>query len=212
MPARVDGWLATALHGAGDGAFAIAPDGKVILWNAAAEQLLGYTARDAIGRPCSDLLRGYDVDGNRVCDCDCRVRACIGRREPVHAFDMRTRTKAGETVWLATTVFGVPATTGDTLIVHLMRDVTATKTLLALVHERLAPAAPSANGAAAPALTARELEILHLLTQGLSTARAADRLQVSRATVRTHVQNVMTKLGVHSRLEAVAYAVRHRLF
>jgi DNA-binding NarL/FixJ family response regulator len=92
--------------------------------------------------------------------------------------------------------------------------VTATKELLTLVHERLAGAAPATNGAqaASPDLTRRELEILRLLTQGLNTARAAERLHVSRATVRNHVQNVFAKLGVHSRLEAVAYAARHRLF
>jgi DNA-binding NarL/FixJ family response regulator len=49
------------------------------------------------------------------------------------------------------------------------------------------------------------------MTQGLNTAATATRLAVSRATVRNHVQNIFGKLGVHSRLEAVAYARRHRL-
>jgi DNA-binding NarL/FixJ family response regulator len=39
----------------------------------------------------------------------------------------------------------------------------------------------------------------------------ADRLHVSPTTIRNHVQNITAKLGVHSRLEAVAYATRHRL-
>jgi DNA-binding NarL/FixJ family response regulator len=39
----------------------------------------------------------------------------------------------------------------------------------------------------------------------------ADRLHVSRATIRNHAQNIFAKLGVHSRLEAVAYAAQHRI-
>jgi two-component system nitrate/nitrite response regulator NarL len=50
-----------------------------------------------------------------------------------------------------------------------------------------------------------------LLIEGLDTAAIARKLTVSRATVRTHVQSVLTKLGVHSRLEAASFAVRHRL-
>jgi two-component system nitrate/nitrite response regulator NarL len=58
-------------------------------------------------------------------------------------------------------------------------------------------------------LTARERQILTLLTEGLSTAGIAERLVVSRNTVRTHVQNIRSKLQVHSRLEAAAFARRH---
>ena len=60
-------------------------------------------------------------------------------------------------------------------------------------------------------LTAREWECLELLVDGLDTATMARRLGVSRTTIRTHVQALLTKLGVHSRLEAASFAVRHRL-
>jgi two-component system nitrate/nitrite response regulator NarL len=60
-------------------------------------------------------------------------------------------------------------------------------------------------------LTDRERQCLALLVEGLDTAAMARRLGVSRATVRTHVQSLLTKLGVHSRLEAVSFAVRYRL-
>ncbi len=60
-------------------------------------------------------------------------------------------------------------------------------------------------------LTAREWDCLGLLVDGLDTAAMAARLGVSRTTVRTHVQTLLTKLGVHSRLEAASFAVRHRL-
>jgi two-component system, NarL family, nitrate/nitrite response regulator NarL len=60
-------------------------------------------------------------------------------------------------------------------------------------------------------LTGRERECLMMLVEGLDTAAMVQRLGVSRTTVRTHLQSVLTKLGVHSRLEAASFAVRHRL-
>jgi DNA-binding NarL/FixJ family response regulator len=66
-------------------------------------------------------------------------------------------------------------------------------------------------GVVADSLTSREREILALLVDGASGAEMARRLSLSRHTVRTHVQNVLSKLQVHSRVEAVAYAVRHHI-
>ncbi len=60
-------------------------------------------------------------------------------------------------------------------------------------------------------LTHREREILQCISLGESTATLAGKFDVSRATVRTHVQNILSKLGVHSRLEAVAYATARGL-
>lgn len=57
-------------------------------------------------------------------------------------------------------------------------------------------------------LTVRERECLELLVWGLDTTAMSHVLGVSRTTVRTHVQSVLTKLGVHSRLEAAALAMR----
>jgi two-component system, NarL family, response regulator LiaR len=60
-------------------------------------------------------------------------------------------------------------------------------------------------------LTGREHEVLAMLVEGASGRMIARRLGISENTVRTHVQNLLTKLQVGSRLEAVAYAVRHGL-
>jgi DNA-binding NarL/FixJ family response regulator len=61
------------------------------------------------------------------------------------------------------------------------------------------------------ALTPRELEVLRALTEGLATPEICERLCMAPNTLRTHVQNIMGKLHVHSKLEAVAFALRHRL-
>jgi two-component system, NarL family, nitrate/nitrite response regulator NarL len=60
-------------------------------------------------------------------------------------------------------------------------------------------------------LTPRELEVLSLLVTGSDNADIARRLSVSANTVRTHVQSILTKLGVRSRLQAAAFAVRHQV-
>src|SRR5204863_2507694 len=60
-------------------------------------------------------------------------------------------------------------------------------------------------------LTTREREVLSLLVEGADGGAIARRLGISRNTVRTHVQSILTKLQVHSRLEAATMAVRHHL-
>ncbi len=60
-------------------------------------------------------------------------------------------------------------------------------------------------------LTQREQEILNYLAKGNSGNEIAHRLQIAPLTVRTHVRNLMGKLGVHSRLEAVAFGIKHGL-
>jgi DNA-binding NarL/FixJ family response regulator len=60
-------------------------------------------------------------------------------------------------------------------------------------------------------LSAREREILGLLVNGHSNRRIAEECYLSLNTVRTHVQNVLVKLGVHSKLEAVAFALEHHV-
>jgi DNA-binding NarL/FixJ family response regulator len=67
------------------------------------------------------------------------------------------------------------------------------------------------NDGIAVKLTKRELEVLHLFTQGLSQAQIARRLFVSPKTVGTHTERLFKKLGAHSRAQAVSLAYEHDL-
>jgi two-component system, NarL family, response regulator LiaR len=60
-------------------------------------------------------------------------------------------------------------------------------------------------------LTERELEVLALMVDGLNNREIADSLTISRSTVKNHVSNILSKLGVSSRTEAVAMAVEYQL-
>ncbi len=86
------------------------------------------------------------------------------------------------------------------------------------VIERFAAGAdsPASTPAPAPAhptveLTERETEVLHLLAQARSNAEIAQELFIGEATVKTHVSNVLQKLGARDRVAAVVYAHRHGL-
>jgi two-component system nitrate/nitrite response regulator NarL len=61
-------------------------------------------------------------------------------------------------------------------------------------------------------LTDRECEVLQLLVRGFGGKHLALQMGISYSTARTHIQNILTKLGVHSRLEAVAYATDHNFY
>jgi DNA-binding NarL/FixJ family response regulator len=63
----------------------------------------------------------------------------------------------------------------------------------------------------APRLTEREMEVLTLVAQGLNNRDIAKELFISENTVKNHVRNILEKLHLHSRMEAVVYAVREKL-
>ena len=94
MMQREETGLDQALARSGDGAFAITSEGRIVLWNRAAEKILGYGAREVIGRPCCDIFVGQDGSGNRLCYRGCHVMTLVKMEEPIQSFDMQTRTKA----------------------------------------------------------------------------------------------------------------------
>ncbi|MTV26012.1 response regulator transcription factor [Nitriliruptoraceae bacterium ZYF776] len=63
----------------------------------------------------------------------------------------------------------------------------------------------------APRLTPREMEVLQHVAQGMNNREIAKALFISENTVKNHVRNILEKLHLHSRMEAVVYAVREKL-
>jgi DNA-binding NarL/FixJ family response regulator len=102
------------------------------------------------------------------------------------------------------------------LRLHLLRETRRERQLEELLRQVVSTASKvsaHAGGVPDPArgtfvrgVTAREREVVRLLAQGSSTADIAAQLGITRRTARNHIQNVLCKLRVHSRLEAVAYA------
>ena len=92
-------------------------------------------------------------------------------------------------------------TEGDALISPSM----ATKLLDEF--KQVARARPAVSS---PRLTERELDVLRLVAQGLSSREIGGQLFISEHTVKNHVRNTLEKLQLHSRLDAVMYAIRER--
>src|SRR2546423_1251211 len=101
-------------------------------------------------------------------------------------------------------------------VVSAVRSAHAGETLLPRavivgIAQRVAAARDRGERWQVEPLTPREIEVLRALTEGLSTPEICERLFIAPNTLRTHVQNIMGKLRVHSKLEAVPFALRHRL-
>ncbi len=67
------------------------------------------------------------------------------------------------------------------------------------------------NRSLLPSLTDRELDVLKLVAKGLSNREISEELYISENTVKNHVRNILEKLHLHSRMEAVVYAMREKL-
>ena len=88
---------------------------------------------------------------------------------------------------------------------YVGRPTLAPEAAQALIHAATQPPAPGQD------LTGREREVLALMVEGLNNPDIAERLVVSQSTVKFHVSSILSKLGVASRTEAVALAIKHHL-
>lgn len=204
-----------------DAAFVVGPDCLIRYWNSAAEDLFELRASNAVGRPCCSVVQGREQTGAPVCTPDCAVLAGNPRCGAAPAFDMLVNTAKAESHWVNVTTLYAETYRGERLVVHLVRDVDARKRLETVTRSFLAQIAglsgEKIEDLLQPAptpherLTLREKEITRHLAQGQGTSAIAQALGLSPATVRNHVRNILAKLAVHSRTEAVLRAIREKL-
>jgi DNA-binding CsgD family transcriptional regulator len=190
--------------------------GHVLLWNGATERLLGRPAHQALGRLCHDLLGGRDVFGNLFCHAECAVRVMCRKGEAVQAFELVVDSPRPSTA-LQVSILKIPGGPKEPdVIVHLLQPLDR-EGRLARELERLgvgpagfpAGASKPSNGEDSRApLTPRERDVLGRVAEGLQNKEIAQKLDISVATVRNHVHNLLDKLGVHSKLEAISLAYR----
>jgi DNA-binding NarL/FixJ family response regulator len=92
--------------------------------------------------------------------------------------------------------------------VHAGEVLFSQNVLMDLMHRSRRRSRGAPRSRETPVLAPREIEVLQAITLGLSTEEVAERLSITVSTVRTHMKNVLEKLGSHSKLDAVITAIR----
>jgi PAS domain S-box-containing protein len=203
----------------GEAVFAIDSSDRIILWNKKCEELLGRPARTVLGKRCYDVIGGRDENGNVYCYRNCPVahQARDLPKEPVHRYQLSMETGSGKRKMVEVSLFAVPSFhPALSTVVHVLRDGkkkdSALERSLSAEADDRPPLWPmGAKGAPVAELTAREKEILRCLAEGLATAAIGKRLFISPVTVRNHIQSILQKLDVHTKLAAVVFAYQNDL-
>ena len=210
-------------EGAADGVHIVAANQRIIFWNSAAARMLAYEPEEVVGRYCFDVIAGGDYEGHTFCRRHCPTIEATVRGRSAPNYDVLSRTKDGRDVWLNVSVLPVPdPDDSGRLAVHLFRDVSRRRRAEILAQQTIAtvskyspadgdPVVTESYPAPQPLLTKRELEVLRLLACGMRSSKIAESMGIRESTVRNHIEHILAKLGVHSRLEAVVFAAQHRL-
>jgi PAS domain S-box-containing protein len=204
------------LAGTPDGVFAVDCRQRIVFWNDAARRILSFEPESVLGRSCYNVIGGTDESGCAVCEKGCAMFKASVRRELSPTKDVQVSTEGGGRKWINVTTFRLPSRWHQFfLLAHVFRDANHVKQLEYRLEQALneTPPPPSSQVAPRPLapLTRREGEVLYLLASGVSTASICAALRIQTTTVRTHVQRILQKLGVHSRLEAIASASQNGL-
>lgn len=170
-------------------AFATDQDDRIVFWNAGAARLLNRDPDEVIGRRAHRVFRERDLFAHGQRGMNVTLLMIPGRRS--HLFT----------------------------VVHILQALDGLSQSPATRPAAISSCSPSPRPFAPalplrlavpdrPPLTCREREILELIATGLQNKEVARELHISSVTVRNHVQNILAKLDVHSKLEAVSLAYR----
>ena len=137
------------------------------------------------------------------------------RGEVVREFNLTFQTKDAQEIKADVSILQLRAGRPDEFfLVHLMRPKHGER-----AGERAVPQPPrphlvtarESDDVRVRKLTTREVEVLGMLAAGRTTPEIAERLHIAQLTARSHIQNILDKLEVHSKAEAVAFAFQKNL-
>lgn len=227
--------------GLSEPAFAVNGSHRIVAWNDGAERLLGLRAADMIGKRCFEALEIGDSALCMACRYfastqPAEVNPAVSVLARHHLSITIPVAVEGAPQRVQVTTLAAHTRAGQARFVHLLHHLTedaatgsasestseptsepmAGPTHSSPSHERppsalTEPAESSSKLRRPEALTQRELEVLRLLGAGSSTDDIARSLSITRVTARNHVNKVLDKLGVNSRLQAVVIASQLQL-
>jgi DNA-binding CsgD family transcriptional regulator len=200
-------YASNVINSTGDPAFAVNLEGRIVVWNRSAESLFGHTAAAAEGQQCWKLLRGCDSANNDYCSEQCPLRrmAFSGKTVNSTRLLLKLRSRDVKPFIVSTLLLDGP---GEPLMAHICRPDIERSTAPSLAEERRprARTIQLSNNHQRGSLTRRQQEVLSLLAAGKPTPVIASLMCVTQNTVRNHIAQVLFKLNVHSRVEAVSLA------
>lgn len=202
----------------GDGVCVVDGEQRIVLWNEAAGELLGFAPDAVLGRHCYEVLGGTDESGCAVCRRNCDTSHAARRGEAVRVGEVHVRTRDAGRIRVSVSTIALPSSWHElSVLAHLFRRADAGKereSIDGLQSDQCSrPATPGTANGCGPTppidgLTNREYDVLRLLSTGASTETICTRLGITTTTTRAHVRNILSKLGVRDRLEAVTFALR----
>jgi len=202
-------------------AVATDPDNVITRWNDESATLLGFTAREVVGRNLQEVIRARDTFGNPLCHHHCAFHSMVRAGAAPENFELDLFTMNEDKIRVAVSVVVVLGPMADEYsLVYLMTPIRRRRRADEAIERVLAERAPvgrTPTGAEErgrrhqPRLTSRQKEVLALMVLGRNSMEMADEMGVSVNTVRSHVQAVLKALQVSNRLEAVSRALKERI-
>ena len=179
---------------------------RIVLWNPAAEALLGYKAEEVLGKPCYSVMKGLECDGSLACREDCTQ---FHEAKELHwSTEQRLEAETKDGLQIPLDVISLCVLSSKrklSVLIHIFWRVDESRRAS---DPKDFPVPERAGKSPLLLLSSRQLSILRCMTAGMDTKAIATLLFISPTTVRNHIQSILGKLGVHSRLEAVSMATR----
>lgn len=183
-------------------------DGNIHWINERAQELLGRSPDEVIGQPCHGIVCGTTPKGDPLCGPRCSIPRKVELGHEIEPVAMRIPGRDGKDSFVKVVVIAAEGVVdGEYQLVHCVVDENKEERLRRYI-DKVVHRTPHAGREPKRLddfkLTDREKQILSMLARDETLHGIAETLCVSYVTVRNHVQHILSKLGVHSILEAVA--------
>ena len=203
------------------GAYTIDGDQTVLFWNRRAEEILGYSAQNVVGRRCCDALGVFPPGGRSLqCQEECPSLHHFRMGLIPSAFQLWMLCESGDRKLVEVTPIVVADPPNDRpVLFHLFNELPAGAEGMPQSGDSLEAGLEPQRGIwpreyaekGSLPVTRRELEVLRLISLGRDTQRIADELNLSHHTVLNHIRNCRRKLQAPTRMDAVLTAMRRGL-